>query len=66
MTRVLNWNGILAWVESKVNNGILEGLNAVLQAAKKARGYKARHFKTIGFLLMGKLNLAKQNQHLLT
>jgi len=36
-----HWDGIIRWQESKINNGILEGLNSVLQAAKrKARGYK--------------------------
>jgi len=36
-----HWDGIIKWFESKINNGILEGLNSVIQAAKsKARGYK--------------------------
>ena len=36
-----HWDGIVKWYESKINNGILEGLNSVIQAAKsKARGYK--------------------------
>lgn len=62
-----HWHGILAWMQSKINNGILEGLNSVLQAAKrKARGYKAKHFKTIAFLLTGKLDFSNQNQYLPT
>jgi transposase len=37
-----HWEGVISWKESQINNGILEGLNSVLQAAKrKARGYKA-------------------------
>jgi len=45
-----------------INNGILEGLNSVLQAAKrKARGYKVEHFKTIAYLLTGKLDFSKLN-----
>jgi transposase len=36
-----HWDGIVRWKESLINNGILEGLNSVVQAAKrKARGYK--------------------------
>ena len=36
-----HWDGIVKWYESKINNGILEGLNSVIQATKsKARGYK--------------------------
>ncbi|MDX8380222.1 MAG: transposase, partial [Gallionella sp.] len=47
-----HWDGIIRWQESKINNGILEGLNSVLQAAKrKARGDKVDHFKTIAYPL---------------
>jgi len=54
--------GIKNWIKSKINNGILEGLNSVVQAAKrKARGYGRRHFHTITFLLTGKLNLSRVN-----
>ena len=36
-----HWDGIVKWYESKINNGILEGLNSVIQVAKsKVRGYK--------------------------
>jgi len=58
-----HWNGIVRWQESKINNGILEGLNSVLQAAKrKARGYKFAHFKTIAYLITGKLDFSKVNK----
>lgn len=51
-------DGILQWKVSQLNNGILEGLNSVVQAAKrKARGYKKKHFATIAYLITGKLNL---------
>jgi transposase len=41
-----HWDGIISWKKSQINNAILEGLNSVLQAAKrKARGYKAQHFR---------------------
>jgi transposase len=58
-----HWDGIVRWQESKINNGILEGLNSVLQAAKrKARGYKFEHFKTIAYLITGKLDFSKVNK----
>ncbi len=59
-----HWDGIVRWQESKINNGILEGLNSVLQAAKrKARGYKVDHFKTIAYLITGKLDFSKVNNY---
>lgn len=62
-----HWNGIVKWKESHINNGILEGLNSVVQAAKrKARGYKSKHLKTIAYLLTGKLNLQRFNPYLPT
>jgi transposase len=57
-----HWDGILRWKISQINNGILEGLNSVVQAAKrKARGYKAKHFKTIIYLLTGHLDFQSIN-----
>jgi transposase len=29
-----HWAGVLRWFDSKINNGILEGLNNLVQAAK--------------------------------
>jgi transposase len=58
-----HWEGIIRWKVSQINNGILEGLNSVLQAAKrKARGYGAKHFMTIAYFLTGKLNFSKVNK----
>lgn len=57
-----HWHGIIRWKQSQLNNGILEGLNSIIQAAKrKARGYKIQHFITMTYLLTGKLNLSKVN-----
>ena len=58
-----HWDGILKWYESKINNGILEGLNSVIQAAKsKARGYKTfKNYKIIVYLLTGKLDFSLVN-----
>ena len=54
-----HWNGILRWFVSKINNGILEGLNSLIQSAKsRARGYRSiRNMVTIVYLLGGKLKL---------
>ncbi len=58
-----DWDGIIRWYESKINNGILEGLNSVIQAAKsKARGHKTfKNYKTIVYLLTGKLDFSLVN-----
>jgi transposase len=58
-----HWAGIVRWHESKINNGILEGLNSVIQAAKsKARGYKTfKNYKIIVYLLTGKLDFSLVN-----
>jgi transposase len=54
-----HWAGVLQWFESKINNGVLEGINSLIQAAKaKARGYRStRNLITIIYLIAGKLDL---------
>lgn len=54
--------GILRWFTSRINNGILEGINSLVQAAKaKARGYRStRNLTSIIYLLAGKLDLSCQ------
>ena len=56
-----HWDGILRWWDSRITNGVLEGLNSLIQAAKaKARGYRtSRNFITMIYLLTGKLDLSK-------
>lgn len=62
-----HWSGVVNWVRSRINNGILEGLNSVIQAAKrKARGYKYPHLKTITLLLTAKFDFGKINPYLPT
>ncbi len=58
-----HWEGIVNWKTSQINNGILEGLNSVVQAAKsKARGYSTtKNYKIIAYLVTGKLDFAKIN-----
>jgi transposase len=54
-----HWEGILRWFDSKIANGLIEGINSLVQAAKaKARGYRSiRNLKAIIYLLAGKLDL---------
>ncbi len=54
-----HWDGILRWFHSGIANGLIEGINSLIQAAKaKARGYRsARNLKAIVYLLAGKLDL---------
>lgn len=56
-----HWDGIIQWYESKINNGILEGLNSLVQAAKaKARGYKTfKNLSIMIYLITGKLDFSK-------
>ena len=51
--------GILRWFISRITNGLLEGINSIIQAAKaKARGYRTtRNLIAIAYLLAGKLDL---------
>lgn len=58
-----HWDGVVNYHQSNINNGILEGLNSVIQAAKsKARGYKTfRNYKNIVYLLTGRLDFSIVN-----
>lgn len=51
--------GILAWFESRISNGLVEGINSVVQAAKtKAHGYRnSETLKAVTYLVAGKLDL---------
>lgn len=59
-TRMLedHWLGVIRWHHSRVSNGLLEGLNSLIQAAKRrARGYRSnRNFIAMIYLIVGKLN----------
>lgn len=52
-----HWSGIINYIHSKVNNGILEGLNSKIQLAKKrARGYRnISNFINMIYFTCGKL-----------
>lgn len=52
------WLGVTRWHHSRVSNGLLEGLNSLIQAAKRrARGYRTnRNYIAMIHLVVGKLN----------
>lgn len=55
-----HWDGVLGWFRYGITNGVLEGINSLIQAAKtKARGYRStRNLITIVYLIAGKLDLS--------
>jgi transposase len=54
-----HWEGILAWHTSHLTNGLLEGINSLVQAAKaRARSYRNKNkMITIIYLTAAKLPL---------
>jgi transposase len=50
--------GVMRWFHSKLSNGLLEGMNSLIQAAKaRARGFRSpRKMKVIIYLLLSKLD----------
>ena len=58
-TRMLedHWLGVMRWHHSRVSNGLLEGLNSLIQAAKRrARGDRTnRNYIAMIYLVVGKL-----------
>jgi transposase len=57
-----HWQGVIRWHHSQASNGLLEGLNSLVQAAKRrARGYRTpRNYKAMIYLVAGKLNAGPQ------
>lgn len=53
-----HWNGVLQWFKSQITNGILEGINSLIQAAKaRARGYRTnRNLIAMIYLIGGKFD----------
>lgn len=58
-----HWDGILKYTTSKITNGVLEGINSIIQAVKRrARGYgTTKHFISMVYLVCSDLefNLPK-------
>ena len=53
-----HWDGVVQWFRSHINNGILEGTNSLIQAAKaRARGYRTKkNLIAMIYLIAGKLH----------
>lgn len=53
-----HWDGVLRWFDTLISNGVLEGINSLIQAAKaKARGYRTtRNLIAMAYLTAGNLN----------
>ncbi len=54
-----HWDGIIEYINSRINNGILEGINSLIQATKrKARGYRnVENLITIIYLTRSNLQM---------
>ena len=54
-----HWDSITAWHAHHLSNGLLEGINSLIQAAKaRARGYRSKtKMITITYLTASKLQL---------
>ncbi|MGH7409527.1 MAG: ISL3 family transposase [Candidatus Methylomirabilis sp.] len=54
-----HWAGVLAFIRSRITNGIVEGLNSKIKTAlKRAYGFKTfENYRTIIYLIAGKLDL---------
>jgi transposase len=54
-----HWDGVLRWFQSKIANGLLEGINSLIQATKaKACGYRStRNLQEIIYHIAGKLDM---------
>ena len=50
---------VLAWFDSRISIGLIEGINSLVQAAKtKARGYRnGATLKVVTYMIASKLNL---------
>ena len=55
-----HWDGILRWFTSRISNGILEGTNSLIQAARsRARGYRStKNLIAMIYLLAAGLSFA--------
>ena len=58
-----HWDGIVKYTTTKITNGVLEGINSIIQAVKRrARGYgTTKHFISMVYLVCSDLefNLPK-------
>jgi len=52
-----HWEGVARWFQTKISNGLLEGMNSLIQAAKtRSRGFRnVKNFITMIYLIGAKL-----------
>jgi transposase len=52
-----HWEGVVRWFQTKISNGLLEGMNSLIQAAKaRSRGFRnVKNFITMIYLVGAKL-----------
>ncbi len=52
-----HWDGVVAFMETRVTNGAIEAVNSLIQLAKRmARGFRSfRYFQLMAYLKAGKL-----------
>jgi transposase len=55
-----HWDGVLRWHTTRISNGVLEGINSLVQATKRrARGYRTpANLIAMTYLIAGKLDMA--------
>lgn len=55
-----HWEGVLRWHTSRISNGLLKGINSLIQASKRrARGYRTTaNLIAMTYLIAGKLDMA--------
>jgi transposase len=53
-----HWDGVLNWFTNRINTGLLEGFNSLIQAAKsRARGYRSdENLIAMAYLIAGRLD----------
>jgi transposase len=63
-----HWDGVVNWKKSQINNGILEGLNSLIQAVKsRARGFRTvKYFIIMAYLVTADLDFSCVNKYVKT
>ena len=63
-----HWDSVVNWKKSHINNGILEGINSVIQAIKsRARGFcNVNYFCTMAYLITANFDFSKINKFMRT
>ena len=59
-----HWAGIMNWFRNRTSNGIMEGMNSMVQSVKaRARGYRSKqNFILMAYLVGGRLDFSAPRQ----